>query len=313
MKTPLFPQSEVERIKALQDLLILDTPPEDKFDVITAYCQARFQVEIAVVSLVDSDRQWFKSICGLDAKETPRNVSFCGHAILNDTVMIVENALDDDRFFDNPLVVGPPNIRFYAGAPLKLSGGSNVGTLCLIDSTPKCLLKEELEHLVVLAHMVSMLLENVGRIEDCRGNCLYGKLDAECPYKSTKQPLPGICRGYGSDVVPAFDHEGALKRFGMDDLILREVVTASLEDLKCSFDNLKHCISAGDANESRRLAHSIKGAAGSIGAVALSAVAAEIEVYAKSESLSMAAAMFPDMGLEFHRLQSALIDIGWIS
>jgi HPt (histidine-containing phosphotransfer) domain-containing protein len=300
MKNPPIPQNEVERIKALQALLVLDTPAEDKFDVITAYCQARFQVEIAVVSLVDSDRQWFKSISGLEVKETPRDISFCGHAILNDAVTIVENALDDERFFDNPLVIGLPNIRFYAGAPLKLSGGSNVGTLCLIDSNPKRLLKEELEHLVVLAHMVSVLLENVDHVEAVRGNYL------------SKNSFSSACRENRFAVLSAFDYEGALKRFGMDDFILREVVSASLGDLNFSFQNLKHCISVGDANESRRLAHSIKGAAGSIGAIALSAVAAEIEVYAKSANLNMAAAMFPDMGLEFHRLQAALTELGWV-
>ena len=190
MKSPLLPLNEAERIKALRDLLILDTEPEERFDNITYYARSRFDVEIALVSLVDSDRQWFKSACGLNASETPRSISFCGHAILTDAVMIVPDARQDDRFFDNPLVVGPPYIRFYAGAPLKLSNGAAVGTLCLIDSRPKRLEKEEAEHLRVLAHMVAMELEHQGRIDDCRNNCLYGHLPMVCPYKDSRFELP---------------------------------------------------------------------------------------------------------------------------
>lgn len=190
MQSPKIPRNEEERIKVLHDLLILDTPPEDRFDTITAYCASRFQVEIALVSLVDVNRQWFKSACGLTATETPREISFCGHAILQDEVMEVRNALLDSRFADNPLVLGPPFIRFYAGAPLKHSSGNNLGTLCLIDSRPKRLEPEELEHLKVLSHMVAMELENQGRIDDCKANCLYGHLPEQCPYEHTKYELP---------------------------------------------------------------------------------------------------------------------------
>jgi GAF domain-containing protein len=190
MTPPGIPKNEAERIQVLHDLLILDTDPEGRFDIITAYCQSRFGVEIALVSLVDTDRQWFKSTCGLNARETPRDISFCGHAILQDQVFIVKNALSDPRFADNPLVIGPPNIRFYAGAPLKLSSGQSVGTLCIIDSEPKYLAAEEVDHLLVLAHMVSMELEGQGRIKNCKQNCLYGHLQITCPYVHTKHELP---------------------------------------------------------------------------------------------------------------------------
>lgn len=162
MQTPRLPRNETERIQLLHDLLILDTPPEERFDSITSYCAARFQVEIAVVSLVDVNRQWFKSICGLDAKETPRDISFCGHAILADDVMEIRDASLDPRFADNPLVIGLPYIRFYAGAPLKHSSGHNLGTLCLIDSSPKHLQPEELEHLKTLAALVTAEIEKNG-------------------------------------------------------------------------------------------------------------------------------------------------------
>jgi len=190
MQVPGIPKNETERIKVLHDLLILDTAPEDRFDNITAYCASRFKVEIALVSLVDVDRQWFKSSCGLTAKETPRDISFCGHAILHGDALVVKDALHDPRFSDNPLVVGPPFVRFYAGAPLKHSSGHNLGTLCLISSQPKSLEPEELEHLKVLSHMVSMELENQGRIDNCKANCLYGHLPTQCPYEQTKFELP---------------------------------------------------------------------------------------------------------------------------
>lgn len=189
MKIPGIPRNDAQRVAVLRELLILDTPPEERFDSITAYCQSRFKVEIAVVSLVDTDRQWFKSICGLDATETPRDISFCGHTILEDKVMEVRDAMLDERFADNPLVIGPPRIRYYAGAPLKHSSGHVLGTLCLIDSKPKRLDHEELEHLVILAHMVTMELENQGKFEDCEKNCIYGHLATSCPYKEKHKKL----------------------------------------------------------------------------------------------------------------------------
>jgi GAF domain-containing protein len=159
MKPPPEPADEASRIAALRALLVLDTGAEDQFDAITAYCASRFGVDVALVSLVDANRQWFKSACGLDGRETSREVSFCGHAILEDSVLVVPDALSDERFHDNPLVTGPPRIRFYAGAPLKLSGGHRVGTLCLIHGKPRRLAEEDLAHLAELAAAVSLELE----------------------------------------------------------------------------------------------------------------------------------------------------------
>lgn len=190
MKAPLYPSNEAARVKALRDLLILDTRPEQRFDLVTAYCRSRFRVEIALISLVDTDRQWFKSACGIDARETPRDISFCGHAILRDEVMVVRDATQDERFHDNPLVTGPPFIRFYAAAPLKLSSGHAVGTLCLICSQPRRLDSEEDEHLRVLARMVSMELENQGEIDNCKGHCLHGVLGIQCPNRNSRREAP---------------------------------------------------------------------------------------------------------------------------
>lgn len=137
MQEPSFPAEEAERLAALQSLRVLDTAPEERFDRITRLAQRLFDVPIVLVSLVDQCRQWFKSAQGLAARETPRDISFCGHAIHADEVYVVEDTLRDPRFADNPLVTGDPDIRFYAGAPLSTAGGYRIGTLCLIDRRPR--------------------------------------------------------------------------------------------------------------------------------------------------------------------------------
>ena len=131
-----LPPDEAERLAALRELLILDTPPEERFDRIVRFAADEFDVPIALVSLVDADRQWFKARVGLDACSTSRDAAFCGYAILDPQVLVVEDALADPRFADNPLVLGPPGIRFYAGAPLEVAG-RRIGTLCVIDTRPR--------------------------------------------------------------------------------------------------------------------------------------------------------------------------------
>ncbi|MBX3646982.1 MAG: PAS domain S-box protein, partial [Rhodocyclaceae bacterium] len=133
MQTPSIPPTEDRRLEALRALKLLDTGADARFDRITRIARRLFGVPIALISLVDANRQWFKSRQGLDAPETPRDISFCGHAILGDDIFVVEDALTDPRFADNPLVTGPPHIRFYAGAPLSSADGHRVGTLCIID------------------------------------------------------------------------------------------------------------------------------------------------------------------------------------
>lgn len=132
-----IPADDDARLQALRELLILDTPPEERFDRIVAFAAEEFEVPIALISLVDRARQWFKARVGLDACETSREISFCGHAILQPQVFEVLDAARDPRFADNPLVTAAPFIRFYVGAPLVLPGGAAVGTLCLIDSKPR--------------------------------------------------------------------------------------------------------------------------------------------------------------------------------
>jgi phosphoribosyl 1,2-cyclic phosphodiesterase/DNA-binding response OmpR family regulator len=134
-----LPEDEDCRLASLRELRILDTEPEERFDRITRLAAAVFDVPIALVSLVDKDRQWFKSCYGISAKETPREVSFCAHVVYKRETMLVSDTLSDPRFADNPLVVNEPRIRFYVGCPLLLADGSCVGTLCLIDTRARSL------------------------------------------------------------------------------------------------------------------------------------------------------------------------------
>ena len=134
-----IPTDDARRLQALRELLILDTPPEERFDRVVQFAADEFDMPIVLVSLVDASRQWFKARVGLDACETDRGPSFCGHAILRTDILVVEDAFEDERFHDNPLVTGEPHVRFYAGAPLQLPGGAIVGTLCMIDRRPRAL------------------------------------------------------------------------------------------------------------------------------------------------------------------------------
>lgn len=147
MKIPDTPQNEVARLEALRSLNILDTPAEERFDRLTRLAKRIFDVPIALVSLVDEDRQWFKSCVGLNTSETPRDISFCGHAILGNQIFVVSDTTQDDRFSDNPLVLNDPKIRFYAGCPLTHTDGNRLGTLCIIDTKPRVISTEDLEAL----------------------------------------------------------------------------------------------------------------------------------------------------------------------
>lgn len=148
------PDNEAERLAALRALAVLDTAPEERFDRLTRIAKAAFDVPIALVSLVDSNRQWFKSCIGVDVGETPRDQAFCAHAILGKTVFHIPDALQDERFADNPLVTGPARVRFYAGYPLTGPNGHALGTLCVIDTRPRRLDGEQIQLLQDLAALV---------------------------------------------------------------------------------------------------------------------------------------------------------------
>lgn len=153
MLAPAIPLDEAERLSDLRALDLLDTPAEERFDRIVRLAAEIFNVPIAYIALVDADRQWFKSKCGVTADQTGRDVSFCGHAILQNEPLIVPDALEDERFVDNPLVVGEPFVRFYAGHPLASASGRKVGTLCLADRRPRTMTRRDIDMLANLARV----------------------------------------------------------------------------------------------------------------------------------------------------------------
>ena len=148
------PPDELERQQLLKALNLLDTEEEEVFDRVTRLVSRLLKVPIALFSLVDENRQWFKSHVGLDARETPREYAFCAHALLQDAPLVVADATSDARFADNPLVTGDPNIRFYAGVPIRSSGGLAIGTLCAIDEQVRMLTADELGIMMDLADIV---------------------------------------------------------------------------------------------------------------------------------------------------------------
>ncbi len=221
MQKPQVPFDETARLMSLHSLRLLDTPSEERFDRITRMAQRLFGVESSLVSLVDSDRQWFKSKQGLDACETSREISFCGHAILAPDVFVVEDASLDLRFSDNPLVTGRPNIRFYAGCPISGPHAQRIGTLCLLDSQPRSeFTSEDRETLKDLAMMVEDELKMAAQV--------------------TKDELTEIANRHGFNLVAS--HMLSLcRRTG----ISAELLFFDLDHFKQINDSLGHA--AGDS------------------------------------------------------------------
>nr|WP_291875505.1 hybrid sensor histidine kinase/response regulator [Leptospira sp.] len=159
MQIAPLPKNEAARLSALKGLEILDTPEEEMFDEITKLASMICNAPISLVSLIDETRQWFKSHHGLKARETPRSLAFCSHAILGDEMFVIPNAKRDNRFKNNPLVNGDPNVIFYAGIPLALDDQIKLGTLCVIDNKPRELNEEQLQMLRLLGKQTVRLLQ----------------------------------------------------------------------------------------------------------------------------------------------------------
>jgi signal transduction histidine kinase len=158
-------QHEARRLETLQDYRVLDSPKEEVFDNIARLACKVFNTPIALVSLIDRERQWFKTHIGLSTRETPREFAFCEYAIRADATLVVQDATLDERFKSNPLVTGDPHIRFYCGVPLRAMNGANLGTLCVIDRTPRELTTAELSTLEMLGRQVELELEIRRRLE----------------------------------------------------------------------------------------------------------------------------------------------------
>ncbi len=158
MRAPL-PKNEAERLRALRQYEILDTEAEKVFDDLTRLAVYICKTPIALITLIDSDRQWFKSRVELTPSETSRDISFCAHAILQTDTFIVPDTLEDERFKTNPMVTSEPHIRFYAGSPLTTAEGFKLGTLCVIDKIPRELSHGQLAALRTLSYQVTTQLE----------------------------------------------------------------------------------------------------------------------------------------------------------
>lgn len=184
---------EAARLEALKEYRILDTEAEQSYDDITFLAAQLCDVPIALISLVDADRQWFKSRFGLDVSETSRDVSFCAHAILGDQTLVVRDAREDERFRDNALVCSEPNIVFYAGVPLTTPTGARIGSLCVIDRRPRELSFLQIRSLETLAHQVVLQLE-LKRISDQLAGALQ-RLDV----MERLIPICSYCKGIRND------------------------------------------------------------------------------------------------------------------
>lgn len=197
MITPPIPPDEDARLGDLLALDILDTPPEERFDRIVRLATAMLKVPIALISLVDTERQWFKACIGLDVRQTDRSASFCAHALASDKPLIINDALEDVRFHDNPLVVGHPYIRFYAGRPIHGPRGYRVGTLCIIDDKPREISQSELD-----------VLEDLGALaeRELQATELARVLEAQ---SRGEKRLRSIMRSVG-DVILVFDDNGTI-------------------------------------------------------------------------------------------------------
>lgn len=187
------PDQEAARLEALRQYQILDTPSEQAYDDFTLLASSICEVPIALISLVDAERQWFKSKVGLEVSETARNISFCGHTILSNETLVVNDALSDSRFVYNPLVTSDPSIRFYAGAPLISPEGHALGSLCVIDRQPRVLLASQKTALEALARQV------VSQLELRRASARLAEALDQIKLMAGLIPICSYCKGVRDD------------------------------------------------------------------------------------------------------------------
>jgi GAF domain-containing protein len=193
------PEDEDERLNTLRGYGILDTHPEDRFDELTRLAALICGTPISLISLVDEDRQWFKSKTGLDVCQTPREEAFCAHAIMSPELLLVPDASQDPRFATNPLVLGDLHVRFYAGAPLTAPNGHHLGALCVIDRVPRQLGREQLESLRILSRQVMAQVILGKNLQDLRTVLKAKEYLEQDIEKLIQDLLPGSKRQDDSD------------------------------------------------------------------------------------------------------------------
>ncbi len=207
-------RNESDRLEALRGYEILDTDPEQKFDDLTLLAKFICDTPIALLTFVDEDRQWFKSKIGLSETQTPRAVSFCSHAILEDGVMVVRDAAADERFADNPLVTGDPGVRFYAGAPLVAPTGHALGALCVIDRVPRELTSSQYEALRALARQVVAQLELRRRLKKEREEAKEAIEERDVTLELVVSQMPAVLWSTDRDLRLTSSDGAALRYLG---------------------------------------------------------------------------------------------------
>ncbi|MCB0169391.1 MAG: response regulator [Anaerolineae bacterium] len=262
MKPAPIPPDEAQRLQALCDLNILDTPPEERFNRFVRLAKQIFNVPMAMVSLVDADRQWYKACYGVSIRETPRDISFCGHAIVTDKTFVIPDAHLDERFADNPLVTGTPFIRFYAGHPIKTLNGNKIGSFCIIDREPRYLSDDELETLRDLAALVenelnyaevSYLKQEISHINDQLLQDIQHRKKIEQTLRERDQ-LIGVVVNNLPIILFALDKNGVftlsegkgLEKLGIEPEI---AVGNSIFDINCELSSLTDNVNLALAGE----------------------------------------------------------------
>ncbi len=264
---PPIPENEAERLDALNDSCILDTPPESEFDAITALASSVCRTPIALFSLVDTDRQWFKSRVGLEVTETPRRISFCGYTVHIEKTLQVEDALTDPRFADNPLVNQDPKIRAYMGAPVRSPGGYVLGTLCVIDRRPRTFSVAQRDVLESLADVTAKLLAVRTKAP---GDPARGDINAR------SQDFGPTREGMVANDEQFFDIAVARTFFGADGPGLDVALRAFREGIEADLAALKSAIAVGGIEDLWNIVHRLKAPARYMGADRLAIACEEL-------------------------------------